>query len=109
MELLKKFASRKFIMALASFGMSIAAVVWGQDNQWVQLVGAAGAVLAPVVYILAEAWIDGKNINTTEFVPTIATAVNDLVQIYENRYGENEISNFMQDLTALVNHHFEQK
>lgn len=109
MELLKKFASRKFIMAAASFAFSVAAIIWGQDNPWVQLAGAVGAIIAPVVYMLVEAWVDGKAIGAQEYVPTVANAVDELIQVYEDRYGENNITNFMQDLSHLVENHFTPK
>lgn len=106
MELLKKFASRKFIAAAASFAFSIAAIIWGQDNQWVQIVGAVGVIIAPVVYMLVEAWVDGKSVSAQQYVPTVADAVYDLVQVYEDKYGETGVTNFMQDLSDLVKNHF---
>lgn len=107
MELLKKFASRKFIAAAASFAFSIAAIIWGADNQWLQIIGAIGMIVAPVVYMFVEAWIDGKSVAAQEYVPTVSTAVYDLVQVYENKYGESGITNFIQDLSILVKSHFD--
>ena len=109
MEFMKKFASRKFLMASASFAMSVAAIVFGEGNEAVQLAGSIGAVVSPVVYMLVEAWVDGKALKLNEYVPTVSTAVYDLVQVYEDKYGETGISNLVQDLAVVIKKNFDEE
>lgn len=99
-DLLSKFLSRKFVAALALFIVS-ALAVFNVDSEIVKTIASVGTILAPMFYILVEGYLDGKSIKLGAVVPTMATAVANLIQVYEDNYGENDISNFVQDLAAL--------
>ena len=102
MEILKKFASRKFIAAAATFAMSIAAVLLGEGSDFVQMAGAIGAIVAPVVYMLVEAWVDGKAVSVVEQAPSFAVALYDLIDVFELKYGASKASDLAQALLLTV-------
>ena len=104
-EFLKKYLSRKFIAFVVTFILGVLAMVFN-DAEWVQLAGLAFAAMSAAIYMFVEAWVDGKAVAPDVYVPTVATAVYDLVQLYEDKYGENAATNFIQDLSILVGHHF---
>ena len=102
MEILKKFASRKFIAAAATFAMSIAAVLFGEGSEFVQIAGAIGSIVAPVIYMLAEAWVDGKAVMLQAQVPTLADTLYDLIDVYESKYGASKASDLIQALLLTI-------
>lgn len=102
MEILRKFASRKFIAAAATFAMSIAAVILGEGNEWIQIAGAVGAIIAPTVYMFVEAWVDGKAVAVVQEVPSFAIALYNLIDVFEMKYGASKASDLAQALLLTV-------
>lgn len=85
--------------------MSALLAVYG-EQEWIRIVASVGVILSPLVYVGVEGWLDGKAIFTFEHIPTVSRAVRDLVEVYEAEKGENDISNFIEDLATLVEKHF---
>jgi len=106
MEIWRKFLSRKFLIQLGGLIFSILAIIYGENNEALQVVGQIGVIVFPLAYVIIEAILDGRAMNVVEHVPSFATTIHDLVQLYEDRYGENGISNFIQDFMALLKRHF---
>jgi multisubunit Na+/H+ antiporter MnhC subunit len=55
-----KLGSRKFWALIAGLTTSIGAIVGLSDNKVAQIIGIIGAVGSVAVYILGEAYVDGK-------------------------------------------------
>ena len=104
-EFASKLLSRKFLASLAAFIISALMAFYG-EQEWVRIIATVGAIIAPLVYVGVEGWLDGKAIFTFEHIPTVSRAVRDLVEVYEAEKGENDISNFIEDLATLVERHF---
>ena len=104
-EFARKFLSRKFLASLAAFVISALIAFYG-EQEWIRIIATIGAIVSPLVYIGVEGWLDGKAIFTFEHIPTVSRAVRDLVEVYESEKGENDISNFIEDLATLVEKHF---
>lgn len=64
----EKLLSRKFILALAAFLGSVAASISGivTDNQTIAIIGIVCGVLSAALYAFAEAWVDGKAVNSID-------------------------------------------
>jgi len=108
MEVLKKFTSRKFLIQLGGLIFSILAILYGENNESVMIIGQIGVIVFPLAYIVVETYLDGKALSLKQTVPTFARTINDLVQLYEEKYGEDGITNFIQDFMALLKRHFEE-
>lgn len=109
MAIWKKFLSRKFLIQLGGFIFSVLAVLYGEDNEALLMVGQIGVIVFPLSFAIIEAILDGRAMNVVEHVPSFARTIHDLVQLYENRYGENGVSNFIQDFMGLLRRHFEEE
>ena len=106
-EIIRKFTSRKFIAAAATF-IGALLVALNVEEGTIQLIAVIATVIAPLFYIAVEGYLDGKNIGT-EYIPTIATTLHDLIDVYEMEKGETGMTNFLQDIAKLVAAHFEVK
>jgi hypothetical protein len=104
-EFARKFLSRKFLASLSAFIVSALLAFYG-EQEWIRLVATLGVIVSPLVYVFIEGWLDGKAIFTFEHIPTVSRAIRDLVEVYEDKKGENDISKFIEDLAILVENHF---
>lgn len=109
MAIWKKFLSRKFLIQLGGFVFSVLAVLYGEDNEALLMVGQIGVIVFPLSFAIIEAILDGRAMNIVDHVPLFVRTIHDLVQLYENRYGENGVSNFIQDFMGLLRRHFEEE
>jgi len=76
---LEKISSRKFWMALAAFLASIGTSIgaFATDNPTVAIAGAVCAALSAAIYAAAEAYVDGKRLesNATSIITTTTKTI----------------------------------
>lgn len=58
---MKKFFSRKFIMAFCGVASGISLTLLGQGDFWCKIVGSVLTIVCAVVYMIVEGKIDAKS------------------------------------------------
>lgn len=63
-----KWKSRKFWLAVAAFCGSLGTGIAGLaiDNEWVAAAGIVCSLLSAAIYAAAEAYVDGKSVESTQ-------------------------------------------
>lgn len=107
-ELLKKFLSRKFLIAVANFAMAIGAIVLGEGDPNLVLAGMVWAAVSGAVYVIVEGINDGKSISAEYkyYLNPAADALIDLVDVYEEKFGATATTDLIQEITASVQEKF---
>ena len=67
---MNKLTSRKFWICVAAMLASIATSIAGvtTENQTVLIIGTVCGVASAAIYAFCEEWIEGKAVNTVDFV-----------------------------------------
>lgn len=104
-EIIRKFTSRKFIAAAATF-VGALLVALNVEEGTIQLIATIATIVAPLFYIAVEGYLDGKNIGTN-YIPTLADTIHDLIDVYEMEKGETGLTNFLQDIAKVIAANFE--
>lgn len=72
---MEKFASRKFLMALAAFLASLGTGIAGlcTNNEAVAMAGGILCVISAAIYAFCEAYVDGASVkaSTSEYVESV--------------------------------------
>lgn len=78
---MKKFTSRKFLTALAGIFTGVGLILSGDVTE-----GVITVLSSIVAYLVAEGYVDGKNVSKA---PEIAEKVTDVVDEISERVNEN--------------------
>lgn len=63
-DFIKKFTSRKFILAAVGIASGFALQFVGSGNMWEEIIGSAIAVICALVYMIVEGKIDADSVKS---------------------------------------------